>query len=337
MAQTSPEPADISRRNFLKRLGVAAGLLGGSGVAASLLHNRNLPGAGEGDAKGLLLPRFSVERPAGAPRLVIGRADRMDEAAVRRLLHGMLQKMGGLDGFVRKGDIVLLKPNVGFDRPPRMGATTSPEVVGAVVGLCREAGAERVLVVDNPINNPEGSFHKSRVGDAVARNGGEVVLPELRHFRSANLPAHSLGECEIFYEPLRLATKVINLPTAKDHNLCGASLSMKNWYGLLGKGRNRYHQGIDAVVAGLGTLFVPTLTILDATRLLMRNGPTGGSPNDVKPGNTLVAGTDPVAIDALGFDLLEKDSGTARYLEIAESRGLGTRDWRDLQPAEITL
>jgi uncharacterized protein (DUF362 family) len=269
--------------------------------------------------------------------MAIARAERTDARNVEAMLRAALGKMGGIDRFVVKGDVVVVKPNVGFDRSPRFGATTSPEVVGAVVSLCREAGAARVIVTDNPINNPEGSFLKSGVAQAVREAGGEVLLPEPRHFRRARIGGAALAEWEFFHEPFRTATKVIGVPTAKDHNLSGASLAMKNWYGLLGSGRNRFHQRIDEVIADLGAMMRPTLVILDATRLLLRNGPTGGSPDDVRPGHTIAVAVDQVALDAFGFELLGKDAMRARCLELAEGRGLGSRNWRGLQPPEVRI
>ncbi len=319
-----PETED--RRAFLKRLAAAGAIVAGSGGAALWLHDREVPE----DSGAPRLGTFGVEVPASAPRMAICRG-----RDARAMLAAALDRMGGLSHFIQKGDVVLVKPNVAFDRPPALGATTSPEVVGAVVSLCREAGATRVIVTDNPIHNPEGSFLKTRIRRATEENGGEVLLPVARHFREIELGGRVLDRWTFFHEPFRHATKVIGLPTAKDHNLSHASLAMKNWYGLLGGGRNRFHQSIDEVIADLGCAVQPTLVVLDATRLLMRNGPTGGSPADVKRGDTLVVGTDQVALDAFGFELLGKDPEKARYLKLAEARGLGTRNWRRLSPLEI--
>jgi len=125
------------------------------------------------------------------------------------------------------------------------------------------------------------------------------------------------------HTPLAWATKLIGLPTVKSHNLSGASLAMKNWYGFLGHGRNRLHQSINEVIADLGFFISPTLVILVGTRILKRNGPTGGSLADVEPGNTVVAGTDQVAIDAYGVGLLGKKAEEIPYLKMAEKMGIG--------------
>ena len=327
-AERDPLPAE-DRRTFLKRLAQAGVVVAGSGAAALWLHDR-VRAVRPASAALPHLPDFRVALPAGTPRLAIAHGQ-----DARVMLAAALDPLGGIGRFIQKGDVVVLKPNVGFDRPPSLGATTSPEVVGAMAALCREAGAARVLVTDNPINNPEGSFLKSRIRRAAETHGAEVVLPAPRHFREIAIDGEVLDQWSFFWEPFRNATKVIGLPTAKDHNLSTASLTMKNWYGLLGHGRNRFHQAIHEVIADLGHLMKPTLVVLDATRLLMRNGPTGGSPADVKPGHALAAGVDQVALDAWGMEMLGKDPRSVGYLALAEARGLGTRNWRSLSPPEI--
>jgi len=335
MTEEGPNARNADRRDFLRRLAGAGAIVAGSGVAAVLLRDRETGSdggrAGEADAAPRLA-RYAVELPPGAPRMSIARGSDAP-AMVRAAMEGM----GGVGRFIQKGDVVVVKPNVGFDRSPRLGATTSPEVVGAVVALCREAGAARVIVVDNPINNPEGSFLRSGVGPSVEENGGEVLLPAARHFREIEIGGEALERWEFFYEPFRRATKVIGLPTAKSHNLSVASLAMKNWYGLLGRGRNRFHQAIDTAIADLGSLVTPTLVVLDATRLLVRNGPTGGSPADVKPGHTIAVSADQVALDAFGLELLGKAPADAPWLRQAEERGLGTGDWRSLSPRDVQV
>ncbi len=122
---------------------------------------------------------------------------------------------------------------------------------------------------------------------------------------------------------------MIGVAPVKDHNLCHASMGIKNWYGLLGGRRNQFHQDIHEIVSDLSLMMKPTLTILDGTRVLMKNGPTGGDPSNVKPGNTVVAGVDPVAMDAWAFEhLLERGTDYPRYLYKAEEKGSGRIDYR---------
>jgi uncharacterized protein (DUF362 family) len=136
------------------------------------------------------------------------------------------------------------------------------------------------------------------------------------------------------FVPFIEADKVINVPIAKHHNLSRFTGGMKNWYGLLGGRRNRLHQNIDVSIADLATFMRPTLTVLDATRVLVRNGPQGGNIDDAVDLHQVVAGPDPVAIDAYGASLIGANPQTVRYLSIAEQRGLGRSDWRSVAYVE---
>jgi uncharacterized protein (DUF362 family) len=149
----------------------------------------------------------------------------------------------------------------------------------------------------------------------------------------------------VFWEPLREANKVIGIPVIKDHNLCYASMGLKNWYGLLGGRRNQFHQAIHNIISDLGLMLSPTLMIVDGTRVMMRNGPTGGSLSDVRDANSIVASVDPLACDAWCYEnLLERDPAALRYLDLAQEKfgeqeagprsyaeagRFGTRHWTD--------
>ncbi|MBE7559749.1 DUF362 domain-containing protein [bacterium] len=316
------------RRDVLRRLAVAGAMLGGLGVAGKLLHNRpSLP-----EEEVVTLPKFNVELPSANPRMVVARGQ--DHAA---LVKAAIDRLGGISAFIFPGDTVVVKPNVGFDRSPKLGATSSPEVVGAVLELCRQARAGKIIVCDNPINSPEGSFKKSGIAQVAEKYGATVMLPRPHYFHTLRVGGVVLKDWSFFWAPFAKADKVIGIPTVKDHNLCKASLTMKNWYGLLGGGRNRFHQSIHEIVADLAMMMTPTLVVMDGSRLLMKNGPTGGTLADVKPGDTIVAGTDQVAIDAFGIQLIDRNPDDFAYIQMAHERGIGNKNWKDLAPPEITV
>jgi len=132
------------------------------------------------------------------------------------------------------------------------------------------------------------------------------------------------------------ATKVIGLAPCKDHNLCHASMTMKNWYGLLGGRRNQFHQFIHSIVSDFALMMKPTLVILDGMNVLMSNGPTGGRLSDVKQMNTIIAGTDMVAVDACGYErLMERDLAELTYIHKAHDRGLGNKNWKETVFKEV--
>lgn len=247
-----------------------------------------------------------------------------------------INKLGGIERFIKRGDTVLLKPNVGWDRQPEQAANTNPEVVAAVVKLCIQAGAETVTVTDVSLNDPNRCFFRSGIGPAAEHAGANVRIPRQDDFLLTDLHGERLQKwpvCRFFHT----ADKVINLPIVKHHSLCECTLAMKNWYGILGGKRNQLHQAITTSIVDLAAALRPTLTIMDATRVLKRNGPTGGNLNDVSRENTIIAGLDEVAIDAYSLQFLQLTADQVPFLAMAHKRGLGVVDWRTLAIAETQL
>jgi uncharacterized protein (DUF362 family) len=173
-------------------------------------------------------------------------------------------------------------------------------------------------------------FERSGIAEAARAEGARIVLPEWRLFKEVDLRGEVLGAWPVL-EPFLAADKLINIPIAKQHSLTGATLGMKNWFGILGGQRQRLHQRIHESLADLADFLRPTLTILDAWRVLVRNGPTGGGSGDVELKKTIIAGTDPVAVDAYAAKAYwNLDAASLRYLKLASDRGLGTVDFERL-------
>jgi uncharacterized protein (DUF362 family) len=242
----------------------------------------------------------------------------------RQLVRKGVEGLGGIRRFISRGDVVVIKPNIAWDRTSEQAANTNPQVVAEMVRLCLEAGAKKVVVTDVSCNDPRRCFARSGIAAAARTEGAEVILPEGRKFKEVDLQGDVLGAWPVF-EPFLAADKMINIPIAKHHSLTGVTLGMKNWYGILGGLRNRLHQRIHESLVDLADFMRPTLTIIDAYRVLMRNGPTGGDLADVALKKTLVAGTDPVALDAyVAKAYWDLDFRTLQYLKLAQDRGLGT-------------
>ena len=312
--------AETTRREFLQRLAAASLAAGSASAATGYLTAKPRR---HGKANGL--PSFGDYSSNTAPS-DLAMTEMPDHAAAVR---AAIDSLGGISKFVNRGDAVFIKPNVGFDRPPWVGATTSPEVVSAVVNLCRQAGAREVLVADYSINDPAGCFARSGIGRAAGTAGARVLLPRERDFEHVRIGGQRLGDWKAYYRPLRTygVNRVIGLPTAKQHARSGMSGAMKNWYGLLGGPRSLLHQDLDTVLADLCAMMKPTLIVMDATRLLMRNGPTGGGRGDVKIAHRIIAGTDQVAIDTLTAEYLGQEPAKIPWLAMAEKRGLGTMNY----------
>lgn len=326
------EKAPMDRRTFVRRIAGAAGVTGAVGYAALAPGDWPLSLRDETGLRSMpkikpltLATEYRVEKPTGAADIGIGRGERPAE-----MLRAALDGVGGLQHYIKPGDIVLVKPNVAFDRAPNLGATSNPELLRELIHMilvdCR---AQEVRVADNPIESPPDCFKKSKVEGATVEAGGRVYLPDSNAFKMLHTPGAKLIEnWWFFHRPFTNVDKVIGLAPIKDHNLCHASMGMKNWYGLLGGTRNQFHQDIHEIVSDLSMMMKPTLTILDGTHVLMQNGPTGGDPSNVKKGDAVVASLDPVACDAWAFEhLLERGRDYPTYLAKAEEKGSGQLDW----------
>jgi uncharacterized protein (DUF362 family) len=325
-------PADevLNRREFLERSLKAGACLAAAGAMAYAAHDSTGPGPAETESQATTLPDFSISG-LGKKMSIVRGADR-----IKGLQLG-LQALGGIEAFIRKGDRVLLKVNAAFASPPMLSATTHPDLVAELTRLCLMAGAATVVVTDNPINDPASCFALTGIGQAGRNAGAEVILPAERFFKPLSLKdARLIRNWPVLTAPLAGVTKLIGLAPVKDHHRSGASMVMKNWYGLLGGRRNIFHQDIQTIIAELAHLVTPTLVVLDGTTAMVTNGPTGGSHADLKETRTLIVGTDQVAVDAFGATLLGKTATDLPFIAKAETMGAGTADYRSLSPIEVS-
>ena len=326
--EQSPEPQALTRREALIQLLRVGGVAAAGAAAAVWLSQhsfRPVPAHAEQarrdhrTASDPQLPHLTVVQ-GGEPRALVQRA---------------LEDLGGIQRFVSRQDVVVIKPNIAWDRTPEQAANTNPDVVAEVVRQCWQAGAKRVIVTDVSCNEPRRCFHRSGIQAAAHAEGAEVILPDPELFREVDLGGVVLKSWPVF-TPFLEADKIFNLPIAKHHVLTGATLGMKNWYGILGGERNRLHQQIHQSLVDLANFMLPTLTLMDGYRILIRNGPTGGNLEDVLLKKTVVAGTDPVAIDAWAAKAWwNLNPEQLPYLQMAAARGLGTVDFAAL-PIKIS-
>jgi uncharacterized protein (DUF362 family) len=254
-----------------------------------------------------------------------------------QLTRQAVEELGGIRRFIARGDIVLVKPNIGWDRTPEQAANTNPDVVAEVIRQCLNAGAKRVIVTDVSCNDPRRCFQRSGIAEAARLAGAEVVLPDPAMFKDVDLQGEILRAWPVLDLFLN-ADKIINVPIAKHHSLTGTTLGMKNWYGMLGGPRHLLHQRIHESLVDLADFVRPTLTIVDCYRILARNGPTGGNLQDVILKKTLVAGTDPVALDAyVAKAYWNLEVSSLPYLKMAANRGLGTYEFEKVRTQIKTL
>ena len=289
----------MDRRQFLRLSALA-----GAGLA--------LPGG--------LQSLTEAAESAARPDLVVAHG-----ASPEQIVKAAIYAFGGIKRFISRGDIVVIKPNIGWDRTPEQAGNTNPEVVAAVVRLCFEAGAKKVKVFDRPVNDPRRCYVQSGIAPAVSALGAEAEYMDDRKFRDMALGGQALKSWPL-YSDIFEADKVINIPIAKHHGLAKLTLSMKNWMGVMGGSRRQIHQDLDACLVALATRIKPALTIIDAVRILTANGPQGGNLADVKKLDTIIVSRDPVAADSFGATLFGMKGSDLGYVRLGHERGLGQMD-----------
>ena len=257
-----------------------------------------------------------------------------------QLVRQLLEAAGGIGSFVSPGDTVVVKPNIGWDRTPEQAANTHPLVIKTLAEACLDASAARVNIFDRTCNEKRRCYVNSGMVGAIEELGDRRVRLEHiddRKFVKLDIKrGKSLKRWEIYRDALE-ADCYINVPVAKDHGLSRLTLGLKNHMGVIGGNRGSLHFDLGQKLADLATVLHSTLTVIDATRMLLRNGPQGGRLSDVKIADTLVASTDPVAVDAYATTLFglrpeEIDSTVA-----AAEMGLGEMDLAKMRITTLTV
>jgi uncharacterized protein (DUF362 family) len=256
--------------------------------------------------------------------------------SIRELTRKVFEKAGGMNRFISKGDVVVIKPNISWARAPSFAATTNPEVLEAVIELCQEAGAQKVRIADNTIQTAQRCFAITGAGQVAKKTGADLIHPRSSMMKDMNLHGNRLDVWPVF-TPLVEADKVINLPVAKVHTLSGLTLGMKNWIGAVGGRRSALHQDIHQTIVDLAQFFKPHITLIDATRVMISNGPSGGSLSDVKVMNRLILSQDPVAADAKGALLFGKKPEDIGFIKLGNKWGLGSMDLNKFKQHSVIL
>lgn len=306
-----------TRRDFLKM----AGVLACSGALAAAGCGSAPPQAAPTSGR-LASPGPSAAGEGGRSLVAVSRGrDAADVTAAA------VAALGGMEAFVRAGADVIVKPNIcsGY-YGPEYATTTNPEVVGTLVSLCRAAGASRVRVMDSPFAGPaDEAYQNSGIRAAVEKAGGEMEYMTPGGFRTFPIrDGRDLSEWPVYADVLACDT-LIDVPIVKEHGATRLTLAGKNLLGVI-LDPGGFHTNIGQRTADLISLCRPTLTVVDAIRVLTANGPTGGDLSDVERLDTVLASTDLVAADACAADLVGVDPRDVSYLPPAHAMGLGELD-----------
>lgn len=269
--------------------------------------------------------------PAAAPAARVAVARGGNPEAITR---AAVDALGGMSRFVKKGDRVVVKPNILTAAEPQYAVTTNPQVVAALVKMCLEAGAAAVQVFDFPTTSVSTAYQRSGIEQAVTAAGARMEKMSQLKFKKTPIPQGRDIKSWPIYEDVLTANVLIDAGIAKTHNLAGLTMGMKNLMGVI-QDRGAFHSNIGQRLADLSSVVRPTLTVIDAVRILARNGPTGGRLSDVREMNTVIASTDLVAADSYGATLFGKKGSDLSYLRAAAEMGLGVMDLDRVEIEEV--
>jgi uncharacterized protein (DUF362 family) len=280
-----------------------------------------------GVGRGLVLPEeVWAMAPAQTPEPLVAKVQGTNYA---HLAGDAIQALGGMKKFVNPGEVVVVKPNIAWDRPPEMAANANPAVVRQVVELCLEAGAKQVKVLDRTCDDARKSYESSGIKaavEAIKDPRAVVQFVDERQFVELTIEKARALKKWYFYKPILEADRFINIPVAKQHSESRLTMCLKNMMGAIGGWRGRIHVGLHQNIADMNLVLRPDLHVLDATRILVRNGPKGGKVEDVVVKNLVFAGRDPVALDSLGAGLFGLKPADLGYIVKSHQAGRGEMD-----------
>jgi uncharacterized protein (DUF362 family) len=253
------------------------------------------------------------------------------------LLAAALQVYGGMQRFISRGDVVVVKPNIGWDRAPQFAANTNPDLVAAVIKACFDAGASKVKVFERTCNNAQRCYRSSMLEAVAKEHGADVEQVRDFRFREIALPGGEILKNWPVYKDYLEADKIINIPIAKHHSMALVSGGLKNLMGVMGGNRGEIHNHFNKKLIDIGSNILPTLTIIDAYRILLRNGPVGGNLGDVKLTKTLIMSRCTVTADTLALRLFNRQIEDIPYLREAYARGLNKFDPANLKLQRVDL
>ncbi len=294
---------NFTRREFLKRAAVL-------GVAAAGLEK--------------LIGWDNLAEAAGGPTIAVA-----SKKEPTQLVRAAVNALGGMGKFVKKGDVVLIKPNIGWARRPEVAATTNPDIVAEIARLCKQAGAREIKVMDHAVDRPDALVLQMTGMEEAAKKGGAraSLASNLALYEKMTLRRGKALKTVEAMRDLRRADVIINVPIAKVHNSTGLTLGLKNMMGTVWD-RGAFHSSdsLDQAIADYATEVKPRLVILDAVRILLTNGPTG--PGRTADKGIVVAGADPLAVDAYGATLFGRKPEDIGHLKCAHAMGVGEIDLR---------
>ncbi len=313
----------MKRRDFFKTTAMM-------GAASALSVNF------EGLQAALLSNKMSVEKAPDLVAVMGGEPEDMLEKA--------LNALGGMERFVKKGQKIVIKPNIGWDRKPELAANTNPKLISTLVKKCLDAGAQKVTVFDHTCDNWQKCYESSGISEAVKEAGG-IVLPgndEKYYKKEIQLPNGVVLKSAKIHDALDEADAWINVPVLKNHGGAKFTCCMKNYMGIVWDRRFFHQNDLQQCIADICTWSKkPVLNIVDAYRIVFQNGPQGRNESDVALVKSLIASSDIIAADtaALSFfnQVKKLDMEAVTHITKGEALKLGTTRLDDIQIERIKM
>ncbi len=249
-----------------------------------------------------------------------------------------IEALGGIGKYVKKGQSVVVKPNIGWDVTPERAGNTNPKLVEEIVKQCYQAGAKEVVVFDNTCDNWQRSYKNSGIEAAVKDAGGKIVPGNTEgYYHPISVKgAKNLTSAKV-HELILESDVFINVPILKSHGSTKLTMSMKNLMGVVWN-RGEWHKNdLHQCIADFASYRKPDLNIMDAYFVMKRNGPRGVSQEDVVTMKSLLISTDMVTIDAAGAKLFGIEPNDVRYIQIAEEQKVGRAKLDQLNIKRISL
>ncbi len=264
---------------------------------------------------------FGVEKTAD---VVVIKTEVLTEKSIYAMVHKGFDEMGGINKFVKRGNKVIIKPNIGFNSTPERAHTTNPVLVEAVASMCKKAGAH-VTIMDRPVHNARMCYRSSGIEDAAKKAGADIVYMHREKFKKVSVPGGLNLDTLDVYEDILEADVIINMPIAKHHSAAELTLAMKNLMGVIGGNRGFYHINLHRNIVDFNKAVKVNLVILDGLRILTQHGPSSGTPEDIKEARTVIFGTNPVMVDAYAAKhLFGIEPSSIGYLNLAAQSGMGS-------------
>lgn len=309
---------EINRRNFLK-IGMTLGL-----ATAFAPFNKLFSAANKA-----IRPKKSTAYP-DLIAVKDGSPAQMFELGIKAL--------GGMKRFVKKGQTVLVKPNIGWNKTPLEGANTNPDLVGKIVKMAYQSGAKKVVVFDNTCNEMEDCYKNSGIQKAVTDNKGEMHPgDEEKYYKDVSIKGAKILKTAKVHKTYLDADVIINVPVLKQHRGSRMTSAIKNLMGVVWDRRYWHRKGLHECIADFPLLTKKVdLTVIDAYTVMMKNGPMGVSPDDLVRKKMQIISTDMVLADSAAAKLLKMNPNDINYLKLGQAFGYGTMDLKNSKIKKIS-